>query len=406
MSKRRIITISVILLILTNIITFGLTNILSLQFDNKVIISKDEYKEISSFVDEYSKILLLESIIEEEYLRDVNKEDFIEGQLKGVVQSLNDPYSQYLTAREYKALSEETSGSFGGIGVMVTPGDDNLITVVSAIEGTPGEKAGIKSGDKIIKVNDVEYSAEEMDEAVDVMKGEPNTEVSLTIMRRDNGSSEMIDLDITREEIRLETVKSNIIDDKIGYIKLTSFDELTHKDFKSDLEKLENSGVEGLIIDLRNNPGGLLDSTVDIADELLGEGDIVYTEDKYGKREYLKSGKSHTEIPLVVLVNEGSASASEILAGAIQDHDRGEIIGTTTFGKGVVQRIKPLSDGSAIKLTISEYFTPKGQTIHDLGVEPDIVEELDKEVTDIGVDNISQDNQLKKAVEVLEEKIK
>src|SRR5699024_7377766 len=222
-------------------------------------------------------------------------------------------------------------------------------TVVSPIEDTPGERAGIRSGDKIIKVDGEEYSAEEMDEAVEVMKGEPNTDVSLTIMRRDNNVNEMIDMDITREKIRLETVKSNIIDDNIGYIKLTSFDELTYDDFKKALEELENSNVEGLLIDLRNNPGGLLDSTADIANELLDKGDIVYTEDKNDKREYLKSDESHTELPLVVLVNEGSASASEILAGAIQDHNRGEIIGTTTFGKGVVQRIKPLSDGSAIK---------------------------------------------------------
>ncbi|HLR21129.1 MAG TPA: S41 family peptidase [Tissierellaceae bacterium] len=406
MSKKKIITISVILLILTNIVTFGLTNILSLQFNNKVIVPKKEYAEISSVLEEYSKILLLESIIEEDYLRDVDQDKFIEGQFKGVVQSLEDPYSQYLTEKEYKSLSEETSGSFGGIGVIVTPGDDNLITVVSPIEDTPGERAGIRSGDKIIKVDGEEYSAEEMDEAVEVMKGEPNTDVSLTIMRRDNNVNEMIDMDITREKIRLETVKSNIIDDNIGYIKLTSFDELTYDDFKKALEELENSNVEGLLIDLRNNPGGLLDSTADIANELLDKGDIVYTEDKNGKREYLKSDESHTELPLVVLVNEGSASASEILAGAIQDHNRGEIIGTTTFGKGVVQRIKPLSDGSAIKLTISEYFTPNGTSIHGIGVKPDIEVELNEDVEVIGVENLNEDNQLKEAMDVLKEKIK
>src|SRR5699024_3822253 len=406
MSKKKIITISVILLILTNIVTFGLTNILSLQFNNKVIVPKKEYAEISSVLEEYSKILLLESIIEEDYLRDVDQDKFIQGQFKGVVQSLEDPYSQYLTEKEYKSLSEETSGSFGGIGVIVTPGDDNLITVVSPIEDTPGERAGIRSGDKIIKVDGEEYSAEEMDEAVEVMKGEPNTDVSLTIMRRDNNVNEMIDMDITREKIRLETVKSNIIDDNIGYIKLTSFDELTYDDFKKALEELENSNVEGLLIDLRNNPGGLLDSTADIANELLDKGDIVYTEDKNGKREYLKSDESHTELPLVVLVNEGSASASEILAGAIQDHNRGEIIGTTTFGKGVVQRIKPLSDGSAIKLTISEYFTPNGTSIHGIGVKPDIEVELNEDVEVIGVENLNEDNQLKEAMDVLKEKIK
>ncbi len=185
-----------------------------------------------------------------------------------MVQTLEDPYSQYLTADEYAALTEQTSGIFGGIGVIVTPGDDNLITVVSPIEGTPGERAGIKPGDKIIKVNGTEYYAENMDAAVKVMKGKPNTKVTLTIMRRDKeGNNQTIDMDITREEIRLETVKSNIIDDNIGYIKLTSFDELTYDDFVKDLRNLEKSEVEGLIIDLRNNPGGLLNVCANIADE-------------------------------------------------------------------------------------------------------------------------------------------
>lgn len=407
MSKKRMVTIFVVLLVLTNIVTFGLSNVLALQFNSKVIVPKKEYTELYSTYDEFSKVLFIESLIKENYLRDVDDNKLIDGQLKGVVQSLGDPYSQYLTQDEYRSFSEQTSGIFGGIGVIVTPGDDNLITVVSPIEGTPGERAGIKPGDKITKVDGVEYFAENMDEAVKVMKGKPNTKVTLTIMKNNKDSgSQIVDLEITREEIRLETVKSNIIDGDIGYIRLTSFDELSHDDFAKDLRKLENSNVEGLIIDLRNNPGGLLNVCVDIADELLGKGDVVYTENKRGQREYLKSSAAHTDLPLVVLVNEGSASASEILAGAIKDHNRGELIGETTFGKGVVQRIKPLSDGSAIKLTISEYFTPNGTNIHGIGIEPDIVVELNEDVEEIGPENLQADNQLQKAMEVLREKIK
>lgn len=407
MSKKRIVTIFVILLIVTNIITFGLTNVLSLEFNNKIIVPKGEYTELTSTYDEFSKVLFIESLIKENYLRNVEEDKLIDGQLKGIVQSLEDPYSQYLTQEEYKSFSEQTAGVFGGIGVIVTPGDDNLITVVSPIEDTPGERAGIKPGDKIIKVDGVEYFAENMDEAVKVMKGKPKSKVTLTIMRRNkDNKNETMDIEITREEIRLVTVKSNIIDDDIGYIKLTSFDELTYEDFAKDLRSLEKSNVKGLIIDLRNNPGGLLNITADIADELLGKGDIVYTEDKSGAREYIRSDAAHSELPLVVLVNEGSASASEILAGAIKDHNRGEIIGTTTFGKGVVQRIKPLSDGSAVKLTISEYFTPNGTSIHGVGVEPDIVVELNEDVETIGAENLKQDNQLQKAIEVLQGKIK
>ncbi len=268
MSNKRTTRILVILLIVTNIITFGLTNVLTLQFNNKVILPKKEYEELYSTYKDFSKVLYIESIIKENYLRDADESRFLDGQLKGMVQTLEDPYSQYLTADEYAALTEQTSGIFGGIGVIVTPGDDNLITVVSPIEGTPGERAGIKPGDKIIKVNGTEYYAENMDAAVKVMKGKPNTKVTLTIMRRDKeGNNQTIDMDITREEIRLETVKSNIIDDNIGYIKLTSFDELTYDDFVKDLRNLEKSEVEGLIIDLRNNPGGLLNVCANIADE-------------------------------------------------------------------------------------------------------------------------------------------
>src|SRR5699024_8410129 len=250
----------------------------------------------------------------------VDNDKLVEGQLKGIVQSLGDPYSQYLTAEEYKIFAEETSGSFGGIGVIVTPGEDSLITVVAPIEDTPGERAGLKTGDKITKVDEVEYTAETMDQAVKEMKGEPNTKVILTIMRKGkDGIEDVKDIEITREIIKLVTVKSNIVDDNIGYINITSFDELTYGDFKKDLEQLEESNVEGLIVDLRNNPGGLLNITADIADEFLGEGTIVYTETKDGERQYYESKKSHTELPLVVLVNDGSASASEIFAGAMRD---------------------------------------------------------------------------------------
>lgn len=407
MGKRKYLLFFVAILILTNLITFGLTNVMTLQFDNRVIIPKGEYEKLYTSYQDYSKVSYVENIIRESYLRDVKDDELLDGQLKGLVQSLKDPYSQYLTLDEFTSLAEQTSGTYAGIGVIVTPGEDNYITVVSPIEDTPGERAGLKTGDKILSVDGVDYTAENMDAAVKVMKGEPNTKVTITIMRRDrDGNNETLDVEITREIIRLVTVKSSILDDKLGYIKITSFDEITYEDFKADLNELENRGVEGLIIDLRNNPGGLLNVTADIADEFLGEGDIVYTETKDGKREYLRSDKSMTDLPLVVLINGGSASASEILAGAISDHDRGELIGTTTFGKGVVQRIRQFDDGSGIKLTISEYFTPNGTNIHGIGIEPDIVVELADDVDVIGVENIDGDLQLQKAMEVLNSKIK
>lgn len=407
MSKKKAIAIMVALVIVSSVLTFTLSNMLALQVGNKVVIPKAEYSELTSIYKDFSKIIGVEEYIKENYLRDVDHSKAIDGQLKGLVQSLEDPYSQYLTVDEYASFTQQTAGIYGGIGVIVTPGEDNYITVVSPIEDTPGERAGLKTGDKILKVNGDEFFADTMDKAVKVMKGKPNTAVTLTIGRKDKeGSNEIFDVEIIREEIRLVTVKSNIIDKNIGYIKLTSFDELTYEDFKANLNGLQAEGVEGLIIDLRNNPGGLLNVTAHIADEFLGEADIVYTETKSGQREYLKSKKGKTDLPLVLLVNGGSASASEILAGAMQDHKRGELVGTTTFGKGVVQRIKPLPDGSGIKLTISEYFTPNGTNIHGIGIVPDVVVELNEDVEEIGVNNIANDNQLQKALEVLRAKIK
>lgn len=403
MSKKRAITLMVVAVIITNIFTFGATRLMTGNFNFGISFNNGNKVKESN---DLSKVLSIKNYIENNYLREVDEQKLLDGQLKGMVSSLNDPYSVYMTQDEFTSFAQQTAGIYGGIGVIVTPGEDNLITVVSPIEDTPGERAGLKTGDRIIKVNGVDYFAENMDEAVKVMKGKPNTKVTITIMRIDKeGNNETFDLDIIREEIRLVTVKSNIIDKEVGYIKLTSFDELTYKDFKENLSKLEKSNIKGLIIDLRNNPGGLLNVCAQVADELLGVGDIVYTQTKDGSREYLKSDKGQISIPLVLLINEGSASASEILAGAIKDHKRGELIGTKTFGKGVVQRIKELPDGSGLKLTVSEYFTPNGTNIHGIGITPDIVIELNEGVENIGVDYLKEDNQLQKALEILKAKI-
>lgn len=407
MSKKKYITLLVIVVLITNAITFTAVNFLSVRFNNKAYIPKSEYEKLKSVYNEYSKVLYVENYIKQNYLRDVDEKTLIDGQLKGMLASLGDPYSVYMTEDEFASLLQQTSGTYAGIGIVVTPGEDNLITIVSPIEGTPGERAGLKSGDKILKVNGKEYYGENMEEAVKVMKGEPNTKVVLTIMRTDKeGNRSIFDVEIVREIIRLVTVKSSIIDDEIGYINITSFDELTYDDFKTELNKLSKKGIKGLIIDLRNNPGGLLDICAQIADELLGEGDIVYTQTKDGKREYLKSDKSMVDYPLVLLVNEGSASASEILAGAIKDHNRGLLIGTKTFGKGIVQRIIDLNDGTGMKLTVSEYFTPNGTNIHGVGIEPDIVVELPEGVEEIGVENLKEDIQLRRAIEEIKSQIK
>lgn len=407
MSKKKNITLVVILLLVTNILTFGITNIVSIKYSDKVIVPRFEYEELNNTYKKYAKAIGLENYVKDNFLREVSDEQLLDGQLKGLFQGLEDPYSVYMTKDEFKDFAEHTKGVYGGIGVIVTPGDDNLITVVAPIEDTPGERAGLKTGDKIIKVEGKEFTADNMDKAVKLMKGKPNTEVNITILRKEkDGKNQYIDMSIVREEIRLVTVKSNLIDDDIGYIRITSFDELTNEDFKKELDGMMKSGISGLILDLRYNPGGLLDVCVDITDVFLDEGTIVYTETRSGERSYEKSTKKHIDIPLVVLVNEGSASASEIFAGAIKDRNRGILMGTTTFGKGVVQRIKQMSDGSGFKLTTSEYFTPNGTNIHGIGIEPDIVVELPEDVEEIGVENLEQDTQLKAAIEKIKEIIK
>lgn len=401
--KNKKVLVIVLLLVITNAMTALLSNIIPIKAGKKVIISEDDFETLNTAYKEHSKIDYIQEIIDKDYYQEPDSEKYIDGILKGMVASLEDPYSVYLTEKEYSDIMEDNEGVFGGIGVIVTPGEDNMITVVSPIEDTPGERAGIRSGDKIIKVEDEEFTADQMDRAVTVMKGEPGTEVALTILReKRDGSNDIKELTIIREEIRANSVKSSMIDE-LGYIKLTSFDELTYGEFKEELNNLKGQNMEGLIIDLRNNPGGLLSSCRDITDELIGKGDIVYTEDRDGKREYLKSGANELDMPLVILINGGSASASEILAGAVKDHEKAKLVGNTTFGKGLVQNIRQLPDGSGLKLTISQYYTPNGTNIHGVGIAPDYEVELPEDIEGIGVEYIEQDTQLQKAIEVIRE---
>lgn len=407
-SKKKAAIGAILLILITSISTFVVSNLIQIPIKDKILVPKNEYENLAEAYRKYSKNMLLEEILKENYLRDVNEEDLLEGQLRGLFSATGDPYTVYMPKDEFASFMEHTMGVFGGIGVYVAAGNDNLITVVSPIEDTPGEKAGIKPGDKIIKVEGKEFTADKMDEAVKLMKGEPGTDVTITIMRVDlnTNSSQIFDKTITREEIRVKSVKSSMMKDDIGYIRVTSFDDLTYKDFVSNLKELKNKGMKGLVLDLRNNPGGLLDISAKIADELMGEGTIVYTETKQKERNYLKSDKNKLGLPLAVLVNEGSASASEVVSGAIQDTKVGTIIGTTTFGKGIVQSIKELSDGSGFKITVSEYFTPKGRNIQDIGITPDIIVEIPEGVEQIGIENLEQDTQLLKAIEVVKDKMK
>ena len=368
----------------------------------KVVISKQKYEYYEDLNNNLNKMLGLKTFIEENYYQPVDDINFEEGIIKGLFKSLNDPYSVYMTKNEFDDFMTHTKGTYGGIGVIMTPGQDGFITVVSPIDDTPGARAGIQSEDKIVKVNDKEVTAEKLDEAVGMIKGDPGTKVTLTIIRP--GKAAPFSVELTREEIRLNTVKSRILKDQIGYIRITMFDEQTSEDFKVHLKELTKQGVKGLIIDLRDNPGGLLSECVTIADELLGKQIIVYTEDRAGNKEYENSDSGKINIPLVLLVNKGSASASEILAGAVKDSKSGNLVGTTTFGKGLVQRVKPLDDGTGFKLTTSQYFTPNGINIHGTGIEPDTIIEMPEELREKLEITDEEDVQLQKGIQILTSK--
>lgn len=350
-----------------------------------------------------AKINKIENLIDQYYLFDIDKNKQQEGAVEGYVKALGDPYSEFLTKEEMDSLNQQTEGEYAGVGIVVTPSETGAITVVSAIKGSPAFEKGIKKDDIILKINGKDYNASQMNDAVKVMKGKPNTDVKLTIARMENKTSKIFDVNITRRMISLTTVNSQKIGD-IGYINITQFDRKTDKEFIEQYENLKKQNVKSIVLDLRNNPGGLLDSTVKIADYLLPQGVIVKTVDKNKKEDIQKSDASEQNLPMVVLVNGSSASASEILTGALKDYKKATIVGEKTFGKGIVQTIIPMDKGEGLKLTISEYFSPNGNKIHKQGVKPDVEIKLDEKAKGIGVEFMNEDNQLQKALEILNKK--
>ncbi len=341
------------------------------------------------------KLDFLKEVIDLKYLDKPDEKTLEENIYKGLLQGLNDPYSVYYTKDEYDALKEETSGSYCGIGALVSQNaDTGVITAINVFKGSPAEKAGMKNGDIIFKVEDKEVTGEDLNNVVAKMKGEKDTKVKINVYR--TSEKEYIDLEITRDKVDVPTVEHKMLDKAkgIGYIQITQFEEVTYDQFKEALDDLKKQGMKSIIFDLRNNPGGLYDTVCNMLDDLLPEGTLVYTKDKDGNKQEKKSDANFLDMPMVVLQNENSASASEIFAGAIQDFGAGKIVGTQSFGKGIVQSIIPLSDGSAVKLTVEKYYTPKGVNIHGKGITPDVKVEASKDG--------KKDNQLQKAIEIIE----
>ena len=367
---------------------------------------KDElYRELEIFAE---GLVLIES----KYVEEETAEDLIYGAMRGIALSL-DPYSQFLTPDDYKNLLVETEGKFGGLGIEITM-KHGLLTIISPIEDTPAWKAGIEAGDIIIKIDGEMTKDITLNGAVKQLRGDPGTKVILTVVRDESRKVE--DITIVRGIIKIKDIKKPmILEDGVGYVKIGEFRESTSKDLSKALEKLDKEGLEALIIDVRNNPGGLLNSSIDISSKFLSNGEVVVSTDSRNeeKRIYRSEffGKKYLNIPIVVLVNKGSASASEILAAALRENNRAVLIGETTFGKGSVQTILPLSDGSAMRLTTSKYYTPNGESIHEKGIEPDIIipkENVEKTEEDVFEDldkkkefDYKKDNQIVRALDLV-----
>ena len=347
------------------------------------------------------KIGVLEEMIDDYYLEETDGAAMEEGLYRGLVAALGDPYSVYYSAEELVELQEKTAGIYYGIGARVSlDTDTGLAKIVGVISGAPAEEAGLMAGDLIYLVDGSSVQGMDLESIVAKVKGEEGTKVHLTVIRE--GADDYLEFDIERRKLDNDTVSYEMLEEGIGYIQIQEFDDVTVDQFADALATCKGSGMKGLILDLRGNPGGNLSTVCEISRRILPKGMIVYTEDKYGKREeYTCDGEHPLGMPLVVLVDANSASASEILAGAIKDYGIGTLVGTTTFGKGIVQRILKLSDGSAVKLTVSKYYTPNGNNIHEIGIVPDI--EVPFEAAPYQEDGT--DNQLNRAIEVLKEKM-
>ena len=343
----------------------------------------------------------IEELINAYYLDEIDGQKVEDTMYTGMVAGLEDPYSVYYSKEELESMEESISGAYSGIGATLTQDPDTGdLSVVSCFDGTPAQEAGLQPGDVITGWNGNSVEGMELSELVSKIKTDPEEQLTLEIER----DGEILEVELTRREVQIPTVEYEMLDDQIGYIRLVEFDEVTADQFKEALEDLENQNMKKLIIDVRNNPGGVLQVVCDMLDQLLPEGLIVYTEDKNGNRKEYTSDEEHQFTkPLAVLANENSASASDIFAGAIQDYGIGTIVGTTTFGKGIVQRTFYLSDGTGVKLTVAKYYTPKGHDIHKKGITPDVEIELDEELKNQSSISHEEDNQLQKAIEVLQE---
>ncbi len=378
-------------------LTFMITKISLYTYfiNNPISISSDlKSNNLSRTLEKYKEI------IDKYYLGEVDEEKLKEGAIKGYIEGLGDPYTEYISQEDMEDYLDDTMGNFVGIGIyMIKNTQYDKIQVLSTIKGSPAEKVGVQAGDLILTVNGVEYKADDMTTASNNIKGEEGTQVTIELLR----GTETIKYEVTREKIKVNQVEGKVISNNIGYIKFTSFDETTADDFKAKYQELEKQGIKSLIIDLRNNGGGIVDQALEIADFVADKDSVLLYEVDKNNKETVKKSKIEPIInmPIIILTNENTASASEILAGALKDLGKAKTVGTTTYGKGVIQQILKLSDGSGLKITIEEYQTPNRNKIHKVGIEPDEKVELPENINNVLNVKESEDTQLQKAIEML-----
>ena len=399
-SKKYNIYRTIMIIALTAFITFMVTGLVGYNYVTKGEGAKLLIRDVSSEQDLIAQLEKYKSIVDEYYLGEVDEDALKEGAIKGYIEGLGDPYTEYISKEDMEGYMQDTLGNYVGIGIyMILDKEDGKIKVVAPMQGSPAEAAGIKAGDIIETINGESYTLEEMEDASEKIKGEEGTTVKLGIIR----GTEELEIEVKRENIKVNPVNGEVLENNIGYIQFSSFDKTTAEDFKAKYEELKSKGINSLIIDLRNNGGGLVDQATKIADYFT-EKDVplLYEVDKNGNEEEVKSEDGVLiDIPTIILTNENTASASEILAGALKDLDKATIVGTKTYGKGVIQEIFTLRDGSGIKLTTEEYQTPNHNKINKVGIEPDEKVELPDTVTNILNVPEDQDTQLQKAIEIL-----
>lgn len=390
----------VLILIVTNLITYFLPRYFPVFSGNSIVINAND--EIA--VKNINKMLYIYEQLKENYLWELDEEKLWEYAIKGMFEGTGDVYSGYMTADEYSAYAESVSGSYYGIGVRIQNNEDGNVQVVGVFSGSPAEEAGLMSGDVIVSAGDVSLLGVSVDNAVTYIKGEEGTSVTLGVLR--NGAE--LTLEVRRAKIETEYTSYKMLDNGIGYIRIIEFETNAYKQFSEAVTSLKDMGMKGLILDLRQNPGGSVDETIDIADDMLGKCDIIYTLDNKEQKQLYTSDASYTvDVPIVVLIDENSASASEILAVALQDNNAATIVGTVSYGKGIMQTLHPLNDGSMYKYTFCEYYGPNGTKIHGVGITPDIVVEQSAEYANYSIESIPEgaDVQLNKAIEVITQKI-